>query len=455
LDKTKNENDEEDESLLVITPKEIKPGEINRVIYTDEELLKMSPEEYAAANYGNPLGFEQCMMDIVRRAKKLFGQYYPYFTNLYENIRGRLAALTDYGTLDADTINSIHRDLVVYLLGLQTGSNFDGEMLIRGEGIDTEKLGEDGNLAARLSSSESVTKNRKFFIEEYPAIMRSIIVSDFSKAEGERLRDRFPFFARLEPRSNKKGNEWVQIMGVGGMQGITANEFVESWTDAFKSDEKVTVEGKEYAISDLALGLFYHNFYRLGFNFNPTSTIHLTPNILKVMLTLPDGMSYAQFINMLIENDKEDREGEKRRKISLSDEQLDAFVRQYILNHLDNYKFVFRPKAGTEAHNLVKEKMKSGEGFELTYDDLKKKNLTNLFTVKVTSTMIHYKPIIAIRENGETRYYMAQTNNSKQFNVTPLTQSRVKYIPVDPQGTKGSSLDYRTKKNFESYQDID
>jgi hypothetical protein len=440
-------SEDEQGPKLIIVPHE---GS-DKVLDMSSESLDLSPEEYAERNYDNPIAFEQCMFDMVRRAQRLFGKYYPYFTPLYESVRGRLAALTDYGTLDADTINSIHRDLMVYLLGLQQGSTFDGEDVIR----DITNIPEDERtLAERLAPADLPKrdrKNRKFFVTGFPELIQKVLVSDAGKPAGERLVDKYTFFKWLEPRSSKEGKTWVQIMGVGGMQGTTANQFVESWNDAFQSDEKVVVDGREYRVSDLALGLFYHNFYRLGFNFNPTSTIHLTPTILKVMITIPDGtpdgISYAEFVNKLI--DKE---------ISLSSEDKDAFVRQYILNHLDNYKFIFRPKAGTDAANFIAEKIKKSSEdnvFTLTYKELENRNLANLMTVKVTETTVYYKPVIAVRENGKTVYYMVQANNNEQFNAAPSKDSKVKYIKVDPQGTKGRSLDYRTKKNFESYQEID
>lgn len=435
----------DDGPKLIIVPKEREDGKPNEVISMAKDLLDLSPEEYAARQYGNPLAFEQCMMDIVRRAMRLFGKYYPYFSKLYETVRNRLSALTEYGTLDGDTFNSIHRDLAVYLLGLQKGSDFAGETPIRRD-VNLEE--DQKTLAERLSISTESRKNRDFFVKEFPDLIEDLIVNDTGK-KGERLRDRYPFFNRLEIGKSRDGKKkWVQTMGVGGMQAMTANEFVESWTDAFQSDEQVTVDGKQLRVSDLALGLFYHNFYRLGFSFNPTSTIHLTPTVLKVMITLPSGASYADFMNNLIAGGLE-----------LSEEDIDAFVRQYILNHLDNYKFVFRPKAGTEAAKFIEEKIRTSSDedmFTLTYNEMKSKNLVNLLTTKVTKSTVHYKPIIAIRnEVGKIEYYMAQTNNGKQFNVASLTDSRVKYIKVDPQGAKGRSLDYRTKENFESYQELD
>lgn len=65
-----------------------------------------------------------------RKAKRLLTKYYPYDTNAYRSSREELASLTR-GTLDADTINSIHGDMMSYMLAQQEDTLFNGELPIQ------------------------------------------------------------------------------------------------------------------------------------------------------------------------------------------------------------------------------------------------------------------------------------------------------------------------------------
>lgn len=94
----------------------------------NDPTLELSNQEYIERTLDNPFAYEQAMYDMNRKVSRLLGSYYPYDTRVYTLARNRMAELTKSGTLDADTINSIHSDMMVYLLAQQEDSLFNGDV---------------------------------------------------------------------------------------------------------------------------------------------------------------------------------------------------------------------------------------------------------------------------------------------------------------------------------------
>ena len=107
---------------------------------TNNTNLQGSNQEYLESLIENPLAYEQAMYDMNRRAVMLLNSYYPYNTPSYSGARNRLAELTKSNFLDADTINSIHSDMLVYMLSQQEDSLFNGEIPIPVDSINTPNL---------------------------------------------------------------------------------------------------------------------------------------------------------------------------------------------------------------------------------------------------------------------------------------------------------------------------
>lgn len=107
---------------------------------TNNTNLQGSNQEYLESLMENPLAYEQAMYDMNRRAGMLLNSHYPYNTPSYSGARNRLAELTKSNFLDADTINSIHSDMLVYMLSQQEDSLFNGEMPILVNSINTSNL---------------------------------------------------------------------------------------------------------------------------------------------------------------------------------------------------------------------------------------------------------------------------------------------------------------------------
>lgn len=399
------------------------------IIRNNEDLLDLSPGEYAQEMMFNPLAFEQTMWDLYRKAvKKVFSKYFPFETGLYAATRNYLAELSSTGILNADTINSIHRDLAAFLLSSQTGSAFDGEAM-------NFTFGENNPIS-----------NRYYYSKVFPVMLHMLQSSNANL---------HPFLKLLQVTGNtKKGKGLtVKIPNIGSMRKEASNYISQLWSDAVSSEEMVKINSKiQLPVSKLAMDYYFYNFYKLAYDFHPTSGMSLAPTLLKTNLRIEthnEEMGYIDFVNNLINNDKPSS-GE-RLKIFLSPEKMRMFAKQYILNHLDNYAFVFTAK-GTALETL-KNKIENADGlindsFTLNASELG--NSISPFVLRQTKDDIYFKPVIAIDKGDRTYYYMASGGN---FNITSKENATMTYNLVTPLGKKGQSIQYFNEAAFREYQE--
>ena len=108
---------------------------INSPINNEGNTLTMNDQEYMESLLENPFAYEQAMYDMNRKAEKIINKFYPYNTKAYKEARDVLASFTRSGLLNADDINSIHSELMVYMLSQQENSLFNGNMPISVNGI--------------------------------------------------------------------------------------------------------------------------------------------------------------------------------------------------------------------------------------------------------------------------------------------------------------------------------
>lgn len=108
---------------------------INAPMNNEVGTLFMNDQEYMESLLENPFAYEQAMYDMNRKAEKVINKFYPYNTKAYKEAREGIAAFTRSGLLDAETINSIHSDLMVFMLSQQENSLFNGNMSINVNGV--------------------------------------------------------------------------------------------------------------------------------------------------------------------------------------------------------------------------------------------------------------------------------------------------------------------------------
>lgn len=401
------------------------------ILNVSEDILHISPAEYLAQMSRNPFAFEQCMMDLTRKSmREIFKKYFPYYTPLYNRMRDTMRRLTKYGGLDADTINSLHREFIVYLLSKQKGTAFDGE-------------------APNFSADPAGTiSNRQYYTQYFPARIQAL------KAEG--ILSDIPFFNALTVSGDAEADSSVSpleisIQGMGGLQSRSSNLITEAWAEAFNSDKVVhsLYYNRDFSIKELAEGLYFYNFYKLGYNYHPKSSMSLAPTLLKLGLTLTNNTSeigYIDFINDVIDGN-----------IIMDNNDITSFAKQYILNHLDNKRFVYTPRdiARDSIHPLAynNEGKFWRKSFEVSLKSLGNE-IASQITIKDDSLkgkMKAFRPIIALEEDGSTAYYMANSSEER-FNVTSSISGTMTYKLVYAQGIKGQKIQYFGNAAYDAFQ---
>lgn len=364
---------------------------------TNNTNLQGSNQEYLESLIENPLAYEQAMYDMNRRAGMLLNSYYPYNTPSYSGARNRLAELTKSNFLDADTINSIHSDMLVYMLSQQEDSLFNGEMPTK-----------DG-----IPAREYYTKH---FAKEV-----------FNTLESNPDLKSLPLFQYMQFVTNEKtGDISMNVQGIGGLAPYQKDELKESWAELLKTEP------------DLARDLFMYNFYKLGFTFSPLTFMNLAPTELKLAIKVGrkwdssanDGngawveRSYVDFLNDV-----------KEGTVTANSEK---FAKQYILNHLDNRRLVFTAK-GSNLKYLKTLVYKNGEAVSnFTLDVNKLGDDAKNYTIKdstLPKNCVAFRPCIVV--DGIT--YICDSSNDK-FNVS--YDGSITYYKVSQLGTTNKSLQY-------------
>lgn len=240
---------------------------VEEPITSRADLLDMSREDYMDALRMNPFAYEQAMFDMNRKAIRLLAPndkrkkaYYPYGRDMYVAARATLRNLSEY-SLDGETIDTIHRDLLVYLLANQENSDFCGE-------VEHKKTG---------------MSNRFYYEKQFVKDMFAVLESNPQLKE-------LAIFKYLRPEEivDEKGNTTgynLMVQDIGGIDPVAKEMIKESWASMVDTDEEGRYINPEAA--ELARDLFMWNFYKLGFDFSPLSFMNLAPTAVKEAIKVP------------------------------------------------------------------------------------------------------------------------------------------------------------------------
>lgn len=374
-------------------------------IMNDDILTTMSNSDYLDTMMGNPFAYEQAMFDANRKALEILSSYFPYNKKVYVKARNTLNSLVNYGSLDADTINSIHSDMMVYLLSNQERSEFNGSL---------PKQTQHGLMTTREYYTKWFAKDLLDHLETNP-----------------QMKD-MPIFAYMIPEVKEVKNLAtgestdeisINIQGIGGLAPYMKDEIRESWADLARNPET----------SQIATDLFLYNFYKLGFNFSPKAFMNLAPTEVKEMIkvsTADGDRSYVDFMNEIMED-----------KFNINAE---TFARQYMLNHLDNKRFGLNAKSKTVLKILNKKYLSSTNvqvsSFTIDITDPTIGSENSKYFILKENKMAktrQFVPLIKIyNKSGDIiATYMADSFDETKTSV-------MTYHKVDKLGTKGQSLQY-------------
>ena len=373
---------------------------IKEPISNDPMLLIMDDGEYMRGLTENPLGYEQAMFDMNRKALRQLSRYFPYETAPYKSARERLASLTRSQTLDAATINSLHSDMIVYMLAQQENGMFDGNSTyVRNFG------GQKESMTRRQYYTEHFAKDLFMFLEANPE-----------------LKER-PIFKYLqfntEEQRGKEDKVTMNIEGVGGLASYQKEEIRDSWAELLED------------FPQIADDLLLYNYYKLGFTFSPLSFMHLAPTAVKEHIKVGENLSYAEFLRKV-----------EKGEISVDTER---FAQQYILNHLDNRRLVYTPK-GDALKYLKLQMMQGGVAQPTFFVDLTDLNDDVAPQLAISDKTLEegqvaFRPVLQMGTKDHPIYYIAQSLDSTgMFNVA--NSPTIMYRRVEGLGTSNRSLQY-------------
>lgn len=375
------------------------------------DLLDMSNIEYLDAIIDSTFAYEQAMYDANRKALRHLSKFFPYDNDCYTGARVALAALTKSGTLDADTINSLHSDLMAYLLANEEHSDFNGEL---------PKLG-----TGHTRPDGTAPTVREYYTKYFAGDL-------YRELEANPEFKELAIFKYMIFDVNEQGNVTVNIQGVGGLKSFQKDEIRESWADLNRTHPLV------------ARDLFLYNFYKLGFQFSPHTFMNLAPTEVKLSLKVPDKdgnpRSYIDFLKE-VRND------------SIKYDIVD-FVVQYMLNHTDNTKLVFNADKSEVARNYLSKKAfnslnEANQSFEIDISELGDDAGLFLSSVptKKDPTAV-FRPVISYRG----ALFVAQMGN---LGFSTTNGTKMTYVRKDQQGSKGVSMSYTGNTPIERVLDTE
>lgn len=364
---------------------------INSPINNEGNTLTMNDQEYMESLLENPFAYEQAMYDMNRKAEKIINKFYPYNTKAYKEAREMLAGFTRSGLLDADIINSIHSELMVYMLSQQENSLFNGNMPINVNG--------------------EVVPAREYFTDIFPEGLFNIL-------EANPAMKSMPIFQYMQFQTDEKtGKVSMNIQDIGGLAPYQKDELKESWGDLMRNE----------STTEIAQSLFLYNYYKLGFTYSPMAFMNLAPTEVKLAVQVGydyngNPKSYVDFLNEV-----------QNSNIGVNNQE---FAKQYLLNHLDNTKLVFNPKGrtGKIINTLAFENGIAVNSFTLDAKKLGKD--ANPFLLPSEDKGINvFRPVILV--DGVS--YMC---NSGEEIFNQSTTGSINYYRVEALGDTGKTLQY-------------
>lgn len=388
-------------SLLIDMEVSDFPVSINKPIHNNKEVLAMDKASYMASVVDNPFAYEQAMFDMNRKALLKLNKFYPYDTPLYKNVRESLANVAAYN-LDAETINNAHSDLLVYMLANEELSDFNGE-------LSKDDTGH-GPMSSREYYSNYFAKDLFNHLEVNPELKT------------------MPIFQYMVFTTNDTDNSVnVNIQGIGGLAPYQKEAIKDSWHELHEQ------------FPQIAKDLFLYNYFKLGFAFSPLTFMNLAPVSVKQSFKVPSinnsDRTYADYL-------KEIQGGGVRTN-------TEEFIKQFILNHLDNRRFTYEVKSKAVLEFLSRKgAYKAGfannsfiiDALEATSKDDKLGRVFVTNTTKVgDNTVYNFRPVIKI---GNDIFMVSNTELGFAKSASPV----VTYVKVQSLGTKGMSLQYHSAK---------
>lgn len=393
--------------LSETSPIEIKASDditspIDNLEYTDSK-------EYRWRLLNNPLGYEQAMYDANRKCVNSLMKHFPYGQKVYASARDLLNSVCRYGTLDADTINTLHRDILVYLMGREPGSAFDGRNIIG------------------MPDGRSMNV-RDFFTKEFA----EVLYNQLNSKEGKALKEKYAILQHLsfDSYSNEENDRdiiYTYIDSIGGYDSEIADSIRDSWDELYINEETRT----------LAIALAVYNFFNYGFNYGNRSFMSLAPTDLRA--NMMGNKNYTEFLKEILNGEKPSNS--------------EDIVKLFIRNHPDNNRLVWNIHKGDNSYKLFHDKSRIGNTIAseitLTSEEIQSKMDSkglNLKVQKDASGNVFITSTSALMIDG---FLYIADGDGAEFNV--FTNGEIRYVRQSILGNKSTGVvSYPTSEEIES-----
>lgn len=472
---------------------------------TDVDNFDDNAESYLAAVRNNPFAYEQVMYEMNKQMLGVLGNYYPYETTTYKDLRAKLTSFTKTGVLSPETINKIHSDFLVYLVNRSANgsgpfSNDSPAVNIKGERVYYYEEKVNGKTVYKVLNGEDAKNkfkekhpkkninpisNRDYFLKVFPTELLGLIHTSATGKNGELawLKE-YPLFSNFQPEVTGEIVKGVitnpevslTVEGAMGMTKTQKDDCMDAWASLIdgglvevrknilwdninkaSSDKEADAAQDEYfafednedkykeILNRIGNYLFAYNFYKLGFGYHPTTFMHLCPNQVKQSIKINGDQTYTEVLRGILRGARENN------SIGVN---LDDFAIRFAQNNIDNSDIVFNPRG------------KLGDKIEelLTKDKDRKtnKNIADTFTLnlnsgKENSTESIWKNILTIstdKDNDTVTYrpFIKVVINDKAYLYAAIDNGVIKntvsketpitYTQISILGEKGKSLNY-------------
>lgn len=307
--------------LLVVPSDEIDKALMD---WENQDILGDDRKTYLSKAMENPFAFEQVMYDMTRLfTTKVLGKFFPYETSTFKTTRNDMTAMTRNDILSKKSIDEIHKDLVLYILSKIEGSALNPDFPIT------------------LDDGRKITQEEYYRIE-LPKLFEA-------KMEERKKQGKKPnaFLDSIKVNQSKEGKLYLSIPNVLERNVALKEARMQGWSELALSEDTDD--------NILAFDLFIYELYNTGFNVRSSSFAHLATAFVKSELPIFGSGSYSDFLRML--NDDQ---------FKIDSEE---FALLYILNHPEDYQFVYKPYADEQKEIAVLAKTPEGmykDSFQVT-----------------------------------------------------------------------------------------
>ena len=322
-----------EKSLLVVKAS----SEIVNPITDDRSLRELLDqgkfEEYIDRISASPFAYEQLMYDCNRLILGKLREYYPYEQERFYNARTALLRLSKSGKLKPDTINTLHEDMITFLICVTqaANNNFDParQMYLNRYGQE-----EGRPVTAREYYTLYFASELKNYLAEHPELMELPIFSFLTfpssiKKISVPTETTGPTGTRITYLDQSKSVMEMMIENLSAIEDDDADAITNSWLD-------LSNRGGEHR--KIAEDLFYHGLFVGGLGFSPKTLMSLCSVEIKSNITVSEGseldgagyesITYSEMLNKILNN-----EG------AISGSIYNEFYKMFLLNNLDIWDF--------------------------------------------------------------------------------------------------------------------